>query len=449
LKNSTKSPIVCKYTAGGLPEFEALSKLGVDKIELGINLGSLIDKHVNMKVEASNGEMTRTNVLDALATELGITTQTVQRYLSGDIACPTIDTMAKVARYLGGDIMEFIATAEADGCVYENKAIDDITQIAGDVSMSKTDTTSTEVSLDANKLEGDDCGDEDPEEMTKPSDTTTDTPGNTPDETPATIANGGDFPDDEDEEDEMKKLSAAKDKEIADQKAAFEHEKQTLLQQIAALKNPKTGTPTPKEVELTEKFNKVTNEWAVAKNSYKEGLEMERNKALSAEKQAKEQLELATQSQEAQVEKFNQITQQPTATKTQIEQYQATIAELEKLKPVAELGKAHVIEMRDAALKMYRLHMGDAANEALIKLYEKTEDLNAIKGLLSQYAKTLASDFGWQCEDCKSRNAKFGSITSILDEDGVFENTKTSKTPTDAEIRSEFNTPTVHNKRRN
>lgn len=73
--------------------------------------------------------------------------------------------------------------------------------------------------------------------------------------------------------------------------------------------------------------------------------------------------------------------------------------ELEKLKPMAEVGETYLADMRKEAEAKYKLLKGDEASESMIKLIQNA-DIEQAKTYRDEFAKEIEEKIPGICSEC-------------------------------------------------
>lgn len=84
----------------------------------GENLGAFLNAEIDKLV---TDDRSRTDIIEEMASEAGISASTVGQILRGEIVCPPVDRLEGFARALDISASSIISSAETDGCDYERK----------------------------------------------------------------------------------------------------------------------------------------------------------------------------------------------------------------------------------------------------------------------------------------------------------------------------------------
>lgn len=97
----------------------APAERGTPPLEVrGEALGALLSEAVDAMVEADD-DMSRSDVVAALADAAGISASTVNQILSGSINCPPLERLEAFAEVLDVSVSQMVSAAEEDGCTYD------------------------------------------------------------------------------------------------------------------------------------------------------------------------------------------------------------------------------------------------------------------------------------------------------------------------------------------
>ena len=98
------------------------------EIQLGRRLAGVMNGAIDRMV---SDDMSRGDIVGRLGSAAGISSNTVNEILNGDINCPPLNRLAGFARVLSGvSAAQLRNAAEADGCTYESSANEDTAVVA-------------------------------------------------------------------------------------------------------------------------------------------------------------------------------------------------------------------------------------------------------------------------------------------------------------------------------
>ena len=102
-------------------EYNGLHTTTFEQISCGLkgeNLGTFLNAEIDKLV---TDDKSRTDIIEEMASEAGISASTVGQILRGEIVCPPVERLEAFARVLAASAASMISSAESDGCDYERK----------------------------------------------------------------------------------------------------------------------------------------------------------------------------------------------------------------------------------------------------------------------------------------------------------------------------------------
>lgn len=95
----------------------------------------------------------------------------------------------------------------------------------------------------------------------------------------------------------------------------------------------------------------------------------------------------------------------------EVTQLKTEKAELEKLKPMAEVGEQYLKDMRNEAVCLYKILKGDEASEGMIKLYEDA-NIGEAKTHVEELRKEVEKSIPGVCPHCGKQVEKLSRRSS-------------------------------------
>lgn len=178
--------------------------------------------------------------------------------------------------------------------------------------------------------------------------------------------------DDDDEEDEMKAGSDKKDdKDMMEEK----DKKEDMAQQNAAIS------------ELTVRFDAVkqANDKLAADN-------IALAQSLKSVNTTLEELRAALSNSEKKIAELN--------------------AEKASMEPFVQVGKEQMAAIRDEAIRLYVADLGNNAQEYMINLMKKSNDVDFLNAQIASFGAKMMSKFTTRCKSCGGTEVEFASIVS-------------------------------------
>lgn len=79
--------------------------------------------------------------------------------------------------------------------------------------------------------------------------------------------------------------------------------------------------------------------------------------------------------------------------------FKAEAEELQKLKPMAEVGETYLADQRKEAERLYRLLKGDDASEGMLKLVQNA-DIEQAKAYVTEFGRDVEEKIPGLCSEC-------------------------------------------------
>lgn len=373
-------------------------KMAKKKIEFATGFGAGLHEAINEY--CSNKELSRGDVKTKLAEAVGVSVRTVELYVSGKNACPTLEYIGEWAKVLEIEPGDLVTLAQEDGCAFDDAELK--TLLGDSYAKDEDEDEDEEEEMSAGKDEGDE------EEMS---------------------------------------ASAELVQQLQQQLAAMQEQIQQLTAGIKTPEPPKEpinppGQPKVEKIENDkggddEKTPTVTTlegEVKTIVETYKKEAENAKAEQLAqkaAYKEAMDKKAAELSVLRAELEELKNETERLRKEKAAVELESAEVADLrlsleEKTEQAEQLsqqlesykGKEHFTKIgqdyfakaKAEATRLYRATFGNAAKDSVIALFEKAKDLETINALVEQYGKQLGNQFEYKCKNCGGKDLEFGSV---------------------------------------
>ncbi len=367
-------------------------------IQLGANFGIKLNELLGARLEARTNE-NRSELIQQMADAGVMTVRNVQRYLSGEVKCASLNIIQKWSPILFTQAIVLIDAAQQDGCTYEN---DEIESVFGkeDFNSIIIAVAEKEEALEVAKVaKAEKVKQLEIEKAKKLEDAAVELEAN--------------------------KKDTAKESGNLDEFEAYKVSSEKTMKALRAL-----------NIQLKEENDSSKSAFKTKAAEYVAQLDLlkKNNSDLLT---SNTDLVKTNAVQKVELENYEETRVELSDLKKHTEELSSKLAEFENKSHLIEIGEDHFNSMKKEAVRLYSAAMGTNASDAVIGLFSRAKTLDEINGLVEQYSKKLASELGFRCTSCGSGDYEFASVISAIDADMVVE-VDHGEVPTDDDIRKEF-----------